>query len=167
MQTKRGYQARSITEGEFTDIMQHFKNCADLAVILKPELFGEQQPIYAFDHAPWHMSAVKNNKLSAIGITAAQLLPVPPRSPDFQKVIEHVFGFMTQQFQQKLYSTAYDDLHTAAQYRNYVKDELFMQKVTKDQINKDVRSLKQLYKVVKSSIEEGGVAGGWPAEKFT
>jgi hypothetical protein len=151
-----------VTEAEFLDIMKDFKQKAEAVEHLHPDIFELGGPLYALDHAPWHDSA----DLGPLGITPDDLLPVPRRSPDFQKVIEHVFGWMHKKFQQKLYTTQFDDMHTAIQYRNYVIF-LFAHELTKEHIQNDVDTLKDLYNIVLKSKSEGGCAGGWPPQQYT
>jgi hypothetical protein len=109
---------------------------------------------------------VKTKALQAIGITNANTWPVPAKSPDFQKVIEHVFGIMSNRFQDKLYSTDYEELHKAADYKRCV-ESMFYHELTKNSVQKVGASLKDLYAVVMKPESEGGVAGGWPPDKYT
>jgi hypothetical protein len=162
VQTLNNRPAKGLTSNEFADVMAHFKKLADLAYVIKRSEFPVGGPLFAFDHAPWH----RIENLKEKGFTDQEIFPVPARSPDFQKTIEHIFAYMTKKFQDKLYETDYSELHTAQQYREYVVT-MFQDEVTKLQIKKDVASLKYLYDIVRKSKADGGVDGGWPPSKYT
>jgi hypothetical protein len=161
LQTKRGKKARSLTEAEYVAVMKYFVAVVQLVYNLHGNEFPHGSPVWACDHAPWHSKSAH----AQIGLTVGQRLPVPPRSPDFQKPIEHCFGVMSKKFQNVLYSTDYNDLHTVGQYKACLKG--IFQSLTKEHIRKDVASLKQLYKVVMKSRATGGVEGDWPPSKYT
>lgn len=83
-------------------------------------------------------------------------VPLPPRSPDMHKVIEHIFGHLTTQMNASLAKD--DQLKGVAKYKAEL-ERLFHAYPTKS-VKKDVLSLPKTYaEIVK-------VQGDWPPSKF-
>jgi hypothetical protein len=158
---KKGTKAKSITTKEFEDVMRHFAEKAENVQDAFSSYFDGQGPFFAFDHATWHTAA----DLTPIGILEQHLHPVPVGSPDFQKPIEHCFGWLAKKFQDKLYTTSVAELSTPAQYRQCVYS--LFHSIPTMYIKKDIRSLKSLYNVVMTSRAHGGVDGDWPPKQYT
>jgi hypothetical protein len=105
LQTKgpRPHPAKGVTQEEFRDIMRGFIAAAN-AVAARPEwrekTGGLGGPLYSFDGASAHWSV---EALEELGVTVDLLLPLPAKSPDMHKVIEHVFGRMKPKLRDWLY----------------------------------------------------------------
>jgi hypothetical protein len=162
LQTKKdGKNAKSVTSKEFEAIMKHFMEKAETVAEVFSDYFEGQEPLFAFDHASCHDAA----DLASIGLLEDQLHPVPVCSPDFQKPIEHVFGRLAKQFQNLLYNKSMAELGTPAQYRNAVLS--IFESMPTMHIKHDVKSLRNLYRVVKTPTAHGGVEGDWPPQEYT
>lgn len=155
MQTLKRQAAKGPTGQEFKDVMRRFKKTAEEI----NEEHGLGEPVYSFDNAPIHDMTL----LESIGIDGSDRAPLPARSPDMHKVIEHVFGTLEGAMQQELH----DDpgLCTAKQYKA-VLQRLFKSKITAESVRKDIKSLAGTYNVIRKSRDEGGVEGGWPPSRY-
>lgn len=120
---------------------------------------GLGDPVFSFDNATIHDMEV----LEEVGITWENRVPLPPRSPDMHKVIEHVFGTLEGAMQEALHED-----HSLTRGREYAAllRTLFKQRITALSIQKDIRSLYPLYDMLHKSKAEGGVEGDWPPAKF-
>lgn len=83
--------AKSFTAAEVRDVMEGFR---DIAVSVMEEACGgnqveiqNNQPIFSLDNASVH-----NDLEDITGVGPFQRAPLPPRSPDMHKVIEHLFN---------------------------------------------------------------------------
>jgi hypothetical protein len=165
LQTKQDKAAKGITAEEWKKVMEHIQEKADSIAQTLPGTFDlndpNKQPIYSYDHAPWHDST----KIAEVGILEEQLMPVPPRSPDFQKAIEHIFGTMQEAFYKHLYKCTYQEFHTIDQYKNWLHS-WFMNNIKASSVQRDVNSLKALYQIVKRKKNRGGLEGGFPSKKY-
>ena len=123
---------------------------------------GLGEPLYSFDHASIHNMEM----LEQLGITSGvdgNRVPLPARSPDMHKVIEHVFGILEGGMQALLHDDP--SLTKGAQYAAALRN-LFRAIITQQSIEKDVRSLMPLYGLLHKSKNAGGVEGDWPPAKF-
>lgn len=155
MQTLKRQAAKGPTGREFLDVMRVFKRGAE-AINLQAKL---DEPIYSFDNAPIHDMAL----LETIGIEGTDRAPLPARSPDMHKVIEHVFGTLEGAMQKALHADP--SLCTAKQYKTLLL-KLFKSNITATSVRKDIKSLKSTYDVIRKSRDEGGVEGGWPPSQY-
>ena len=155
MQTKKQQAAKGPTGGEFLDIMKVFKKHAEKINIE----YGLEDPVYSFDNAPIHDMSL----LETIGIQGTDRAPLPARSPDMHKVIEHVFGTLEGAMQRELHADP--GLCTAEQYKK-VLVRLFNENITAESVRKDISSLKGTYDMIRKCRDAGGVEGGWPPSKY-
>lgn len=125
--------------------------------------FGtDTQHLYSYDNATVHTSA----DLGRVGIDAAlypegQRLPLPAKSPDMHKVVEHVHANLASKFRAWHYANASEDL-TMLDYRAHM-ERLFLAEITAQSIAKDVATLHKTYDAIRLPVNQGGVYGGWPA----
>lgn len=155
MQTLKQQAAKGPTAQEFTDVMKGFKKRAE--DINRKHDLGD--PVYSFDNARIHDMSL----LETIGIDGSDRAPLPARSPDMHKVIEHVFGTLEGAMQRELHDRP--DLCTAEQYKATL-ERLFRSLITAQSVRKDISSLKDTYDVIRKSRDEGGVEGGWPPSMY-
>ena len=155
MQTLKKQAARGPTAREFTDVMKVVKRKAEK---INREA-GLGPPVYSFDNAPIHDMAL----LEVIGITGNDRAPLPARSPDMHKVIEHVFGTLEGAMQNLLHEDP--SLSTAPQYKAALV-KLFRSVITAESVQKDIRSLRSTYDIIHKSRDAGGVEGGWPPSRY-
>lgn len=120
---------------------------------------GLQDPKYSFDNAAIH----DMGQLEDLAITWEDRVELPPRSPDMHKVIEHVFGTLEIAMQEALH----DDpgLTRGHQYAALLRD-LFKSRITPQSVQKDIKSLYPLYRLLHRSKKYGGVGGDWPPARF-
>ena len=147
--------AKGPTRTEFKDVMRQFKKRAEDI----NEEHGLGDPVYSFDNAPIHDMTL----LEEIGIHGSDRAPLPARSPDMHKVIEHVFGTLEGAMQRELHINP--KLSSAKQYKA-VLERLFWSVITAESVRKDISSLKGTYDAIRKSRDEGGVEGGWPASMY-
>jgi len=91
------------------------------------------------------------------------VLHVPPRSPEFNKVVEHVMNTL------KAAANKYFNDHPEIQQIEDVKKhfrDLFFRVIDKRGVQKDIRSMRATYGIIARSVEHGGVAGGYPPKKY-
>ena len=154
MQTKKGTVARAPTTDEFLHVMEYFKEKAMEVKTKFPHIFSKRGPLrFSFDNPPIHNTC----PLSTIGIEPEHRAPLPPRSPDMHKVIEHIFGTLTNAMNESLASDP--ELKGVTKYKEKL-EELFMHRITPNSVSKDVKSLKSTYDEI---IRLGG---DWPSAKF-
>lgn len=101
-------------------------------------------------------------------------IKVPPYSHDINKVIEHVFGTMKHKVREAVYFR-YKTFNTTAKLQQLVWD-LFHTKIPKQQVEKDVATLPELWEVLSTPFgirfvdEDGsehvGTGGNWPNAQY-
>lgn len=145
---KKPHPARSVTQAEWEDIMVEFMAAAN-KVAATPEwkelTGGRGGPRYSFDGASAHWSV---EILERLGIVGDVRFPLPAKSPDMHKVIEHVFGRLKPQFRDWLYH--HPAKREVAAYMAEV-ERLFWKVPAvagKDVIDGDVQSLHGTYEKV-------------------
>ena len=154
MQTQKGAVAKAPTKEEFLHVMQDFKGKAAEVKSKFPHVFAKRAPLrFSFDNPPIHNKC----PLQQIGIEPGHRAPLPPRSPDMHKVLEHIFGTLTRAMNESLARDPH--LKGVAKYKEEL-ERLFMEKVTAVSVNKDVLSLRSTYEKI---IE---LEGDWPPAKF-
>lgn len=91
------------------------------------------------------------------------VLPVPPRSPEFNKVVEHAINML------KAEANKYFHDHPEIPHIQYIKEhfrDLFFRVVKKTSVQRDIRSMRATYDIFARSVEHGGVAGGYPPKQY-
>ncbi len=124
-----------------------------------PQYYSKTKPLYSQDNATWH----KHAKLEEIGIGPADLMPLPPNSPDMHKVIEHVVNNTCTNFFNYLLD------HPDVTSLQGVKDAFIQAFYTGNRvasIRADVDSLLKTYDVIHRKKTNGGTEGDWPSAKF-
>ena len=153
-----GAVAKGPTCEEFEDVMSIINAKAKLVVVNNPGVFGiggsSRPPLFSFDNPPIHQKAM----LSRAGIKADQRVPLPPRSPDMHKVIEHCFGILSRAMNTSLLTNP--AIKSVEQYKAEI-ERLFYSCITRESIQADVMSLVETY----SSIA-GPAEGGWPPARL-
>lgn len=147
-----------VTGKEFADkVMRRFKRKAE-EVLAKNHI--EESLVVSYDHAGAHDSAQAEELLEKIGITqdAQSRMPLPPLSPDFHRVIEHVHAIASRAFDVKLRNT--EGRRTINKYKE-MYEEAFYEAVNADSVQADIRGLKLLWEHVRKSTQEGGSEGDW------
>lgn len=115
---------------------------------------SKAKAVYSLDNATIHGNA---QALERLGIDKAQWELSPPRSPDFHKPIEHLFGRMKGAFQAWLHS--HPKKRSPDAYMSVV-EELFKECATSQQIWPDVESMEETYdKIVEKQ-------GGWVPKPY-
>ena len=156
MQTLKKQAAKGPTAKEFLNVMRRFTRQAEKV----NREHGLEDPLYSFDNASIHDVALLSEEMDFDG---NDRVPLPPRSPDMHKVIEHVFGTLEGAMQKKLHDNP--GLCTAEQYKK-VLEKLFRKVITADSVRKDIKSLKGTYDMIRKCRDAGGVEGGWPPSKY-
>lgn len=109
-------------------------------------------PLYSFDNDSIHTAA----NLCCSKINDSLVVELPARSPDLHRVIEHVFGYVSNAFNQHLwYNPSCDSL---AKYKAAII-RVFKEMVTPAAISADVKGLKALYDAVRKG-------GKWPKKSL-
>jgi hypothetical protein len=118
------------------------------------------QPIWSYDHAGHHDTADVNERLARIGITQqdSSRCPLPPVSPDFHRVIEHVHAIVCGAFNKKLRTLK--GKRTAKYYQRVFK-RTFHSVIKASTIQKDILGLPELWTTVSASKADGGTEGDW------
>lgn len=158
VQTLRGRPALGPTSIEYLDVMRKIQRRAEAT----NAAYGLGEPLYSFDNAAIHNMEM----LEQIGITAGEngnRVPLPARSPDMHKVIEHVFAILEGGMQALLHEDP--SLTKGKEYAAALR-QLFKSMITQQSIEKDIRSLMPLYGMLHRSRSRGGVEGDWPPAKF-
>lgn len=123
---------------------------------LVPLLPQGQQPIYSFDNDSIHTAAVAQLRAAGI-LTDTNRAPLPARSPDMHKVVEHVMAHMARGMQELL--TMAPEGADVEWYKEKL-EEWFYEHISAESIAADVASLKETYQQVVK------VLGSWPAKKY-
>lgn len=110
--------------------------------------------IFSADNATVHGDATTHRQL---GIDATEWMQCPARSPDFHKVIEHLFARMKEAFSKWFHS--HPAPREMSEYMAKVQ-ELFVQCAKPETIREDVDSMFDTYwEIIKAK-------GGWPPKPF-
>lgn len=125
------------------DVLTTFKDVATevMESVCKgnQELIGKRQPVFSYDNWSGHKAA--SQKLGLVE-GDEQRAPVPPRSHDIHKVIEHCFNTTAYKFGNKLWLAVRED--EVEVYKKIVEDIMFHE-ISVESVQKDVVSLKATY----------------------
>lgn len=153
-----GAVAKGPTCEEFEDVMGVVNKRALEVAVKHPAIFGTESnpraPLFSFDNPPIHQKAV----LARAGIKPEQRVPLPPRSPDMHKVIEHCFGILSRAMNTSLLCNSH--IKSIGQYRAEI-ERLFYSCITPESVQADVKSLSATYDCIAGSAQ-----GGWPPAKL-
>lgn len=137
-----GAVAKGPTCEEFEDVMVVVNAQAKQVALRNPKVFASENssrlPLFSFDNPPVHQKAM----LARAGVKAEQRVPLPPRSPDMHKVIEHCFGILSRAMNKKLLEDS--SIKSIEQYKALI-ESLFYSCITKESIQADVVSLVDTY----------------------
>ena len=148
---EEGALAKGPTSEEFEDVMTLINAKALHVANQHPEVFSEGKgPLYSFDNPPIHQAA----DLARAGILPQQRVPLPPRSPDMHKCIEHIFGILTRNLNTSLLRNPL--INNLQMYKEEI-ERLFYSSITKQGVQADVQSLLETYRSI-----AGPSNGGWP-----
>jgi len=156
MQTKKGTAAKGPTAEEFLHVMTYFKSEAMEVARKHPHVFGRAALTgdiklkFSFDNLPIH-------KDPSLGQLEIEKVPLPPRSPDMHKVIEHIFGTLTRAMNLSLATDP--TLNTTAKYKAEL--ERLFAAITPESVRKDVESLPATFKCIADDVK-----GGWPPARL-
>ena len=135
--------AKGFSSAEFKDVLTHFREHAyevmERACDWDQALISKRKPIFSYDNWSGHKAA--SQKLGLVE-GDEQRAPVPPRSHDIHKVIEHCFNTTAYKFGNKLWLAARDD--DPQVYMDIVEDIMFNE-VTVKSVQLDVLSLFATY----------------------
>lgn len=110
---------------------------------------------YVFDNPPIHKSA----DLNKLGIGEHRRQLHPSQSPDFNKPAENAHAILAAEFRERLVQL---DVPRSPEFYMHLLLQCFVDVITTEVIRKCVLKLPLMYECVGKSVEEGGVAGGWP-----
>jgi hypothetical protein len=157
--------AKSTTTWEFEDIMQHLVTHARQAMAA----YG-LQPLFSWDNNKIQKVA----DLATMGLTPAEVLPVPAYAPDLQKPIEHPWNPIKHGVQQQLLQPRSKRV-TPSEARQIVEQQIAA--ISRQSIVKDVLSLPSTYLVValaKGRVYKNldgeyvtGTGGDWAPAKYS
>jgi hypothetical protein len=153
--------AKGVTGKEFANrVMKRFLHKAE-EVMNKHATGEDATPIFSYDHASAHDAADAVEELEKVGITQeySSRAWLPALSPDFHRVIEHVHAIACGAFRKELLGL--DKKLTMQQYKNMF-EKAFRTAVTAHAVQKDIRSLIDLYEHVGAAVAAGGSGGNWP-----
>ena len=152
---RKGQPAKAPTTQEFVDFMTKLDTLVDQQWHTKNARAASYGgPIYVLDNAPIH----NRGRVIAAGIKPERLeYEIPPRSPDFNKVAEHIHHMLAQGLMDAM--AADKQLKSADDLKAKVK-WLFKHTISTYAIRNDARSLKETFRQVV-------LAGGhYPPLKF-
>ena len=156
LQNAKGEVAQAIAFNEAVHIIEMvMKPAAEEKVATHPKFKGEI--IYSFDNDRAFTKAVPILKARGV-LNETNRAPLPPKSPDMHKVVEHCHGLIWHHFQQFLLSL--DDLKKPIAYFIVALEDIFYHNVTAESIMKDTRSLRSTYQAI---IE---AKGAYPDKKY-
>lgn len=151
LQVKSGARyAKGPSSAEFRDIMDAFVLEAEHVMARACEFnqhkVDKMRPVYSLDNWTGHFQA-----LNDLGFVEgdAQRAPVPARSHDIQKPVEHIFNTTAYQFGHKLWMCNKDD--DVDYYMEVLEDILF--EIPVGDIQRDILSLNATYHNI---LERGG-----------
>ena len=108
------------------------------------------KPWWSFDNDRIHTN---KERLRFLRINGRNRVPLPPRSHDMHRVIEHCINALKAAFQQWLYT--HPAPRSVAEYRAAL-EKIFFTQITAESIAKDVRGLPALFRVIASKQFNGG-----------
>lgn len=103
----------------------------------------QQPPLFCYDNA----AIQKQARYNRMGFNFHQRIEIPPRSPDFNKPIEHVFNQVKEKLRDRLYECA--EPVTPHLVQDWVMD-ICMNEISTASIAADVQSLEKTYLAVKT-----------------
>lgn len=117
-------------------------------------------PIFSYDHAGSHDTAEVEEILEGMGISQQESCrcPLPPLSPDFHRVIEHVHGIVCNAFRKELRNMSYK--RTVSSYKK-LYEKLFYERIKAESLQKDINGLRAMWEVVSTPVSQGGTGGNW------
>lgn len=159
--------AKAMTQMEFVHCMEEI-----VAKANQQQAARGTTPLYCFDNPTVHIGDDALEALAGIGITSDQLLRIAPYSPDFNKPIEHSFGWLKAAFRNHLYSHCeLGGADVAPRSLQKQMRTIFM-KITSAMVMADALKLPDLWDVVRSPLNRvflcrdnkrrKGTAGDWP-----
>ena len=159
LQTIKGGEARRLT-------MQEFQQRVLKPLVPKWKQEAKEDPdtfqsgIYlVWDNATVHKAG---DVFKGTGLKF-KVLPVPPRSHDFNKVVEHVLN--TLKAAANNYFNDHPEIRDVEEIKKHF-ERLFFEVIKRSSVRKDIASLRKTYDIVARSVKRGGVAGGWPPKKY-
>lgn len=159
LQTQTGDRARACTKEEFRKVMHKIKKAAVEKVVRAfPEVFSSKDGplplVFSLDNATIHDDAAITRKYAGV---ACERLQLPSPCCDMQKVIEHVFGSMSREFQSMLLEKPSNI--SIQEYKKMCRAAF--EKVSQaSSIRKDANTLPStLTAIIKAK-------GGWPPKAF-
>lgn len=156
LQNHKGQVAQAIAYQEAAHIIEgEVKPAAEKLVATHKSFKGEI--IYSFDNDRAFTKAVPLLKERGI-ITATNRAPLPPKSPDMHKVVEHCHGIIVAQFQQFLLRQK--DLDKPMSFYTKALKKIFYTHITAKSVMADVKSLRATYKAIIAA------KGGYPNKKY-
>ena len=108
---------------------------------------------YCFDNDAIHKGAVLDKEITN------NKLPLPPHSPDLNKPVEHAFNTIKSRWRDLLLLDS--KILKPQEYMDRLQC-IYKELVTDESIQKDVHSLKQTYRWVGKTLEQGGSEGHYP-----
>ena len=125
----------------------------DSVLVMEKEFGKDQarlnrnQPIFSLDNASVH-----NDLEDIIGVGPYEHAPLPPRSPDMHKVIEHIFNLLQYRWHYTLCPAFCEDYNRnpgfrPPQYWNIIEGVL-RGLVTRDSIRADIMTLHDTYSYI-------------------
>lgn len=158
LQTRTGKIARAPTAKEFeTLFVKEVHPKIKEIVNANPLVFGEDGWLLSMDNEKIHGTGWKQIK-QELNLDESKRLPLPAKSPDMHKVIEHVMAIIKSEFRKELGRLPNERL-TAQGYCDLLKN-IFDNKITKTGVMRDVESLVDTYKAIVAR------KGGWPDKKY-
>lgn len=146
--------AKGITSAEVVKFVMQLDNIISTHPAAQALLKGEQ-PYYVMDLPKVHLGAKK--QLMKMGI---KFWPQPRYAPDFNKPIEHVFGWMSRAF--KKWVTGIKEKISPG--RAWKKLQQIFYSASPKGLDKDVLSLPRTWRHVATPRAKGGSGGDWPAD---
>lgn len=162
MQTKQNNPAAGTTIAEFEWILKKFQGVAEADAEKHKHLLQDPtqwKPIYSFDRASIHNV---HKACAALGCTAEGITPLPHYAPDFQKPVEHVFGYCKAAFRKRL--AIIGTTLPMKEYANHFLDIFFS--IKPESVKKDIESLPTTYNNILAPLSAGGSNGGYAVKGF-
>ena len=147
MQTKAGGAAKTFCAEEIWDVVvQDFMPAAEK--VLKEAFKGKKKkghmhPLYSLDNARVH-SDIKE-------LFHEDMVPLPPRSPDMHKVIEHIWNTISHDLkynQLPSRSAIHKETPYSIGYWSNLVEDCARRLITVESVREDVNSLKDTYEYI-------------------
>jgi hypothetical protein len=156
LQNHKGQVAQAIAYQEACHIIEgEMKPAAEKLVATHKKFKGEI--IYSFDNDRAFTKAVPLLKERGI-ITDTNRAPLPPKSPDMHKVVEHCHAIIVAHFQKFLLRQK--DLNKPMAFYIKALEDIFFTHITAKSVMADVKSLKATYRAIIAA------KGAYPNKKY-